>query len=313
MNYENKKIIFDERLKELAIQNKIYSENDFLYITRDNNTYPNYLNNNLFEKLLNIMKENNNEIYMQYKNGSGGELDSKYSRKTKKYIPPKMASIASSSRFAYLTFIDKNNYNEISKIINEKELENRFYFEEKLNVKNIKGATPNLDVMAKTKDGNSGIFFEVKCHELFNHHIIEFSDAYIKTNVLTSKKEYSLQFNENELKMNKDKVRINKSVFGYSQDERVLIDIKQLVCHLLGIANTSYEKKQLIYLYFKPKNINDKEINDIFNQLTNQFIRISKLKEILNFCNRYNISLKLVYATNDAFELPLESEITVLI
>ena len=47
MNYENKKIIFDERLKELAIQNKIYSENDFLYITRDNNTYPNYLNNNL--------------------------------------------------------------------------------------------------------------------------------------------------------------------------------------------------------------------------------------------------------------------------
>jgi hypothetical protein len=91
----NKKAKFDLEIKRLSG----LDENFFGYKTPDGKVYDNYLSNDTWDNFKNQMS---NRFRQSYSDGSGGELLPSKGRGG--WYPPKMASIASSSRFAYLTF-----------------------------------------------------------------------------------------------------------------------------------------------------------------------------------------------------------------
>lgn len=299
MNYNEKKRNFDKILKELSP----YDEKCFGYVTADGEIFDVYFENKIWNEFCKEMLKDE-KAYNAYALGSGGELKEKL-KSNKKSLPPKMASIASSSRFIYCTFKDKNYYNKLSLITNDLEKDGEFRFEDKLKIKNVSNATANLDASYKTLDRH--IYVEAKCHELFNTHKILFSYAYLKGNALTGNYQYSLNIDEEYLIMNEMDVQVKGEAFGLSETERLFLNVKQFISHLLSIANTSVENKELIYLYFKPDKVI--EFNEEYNILEQQFASFCKSKYISDFCKKNNILIKLVYSTNDSYELEFKPKI----
>lgn len=73
-----------------------------------------------------------------------------------------------------------------------------------------------------------------------------------------------------------------------------MFDIKQFLCHLLGIAAHSKEQKTLVYMFFKP--ISDhieiqKEIDKVFSDLKEEIESIFNSYPIKNFCKLNHIEL----------------------
>ena len=100
---------FDKALMKLYIKNG-YSNEDFGYDALDfDNKVPNqqgyedYFSKKNWINFLNKMKENP-KAYNAYIKGGGSETIEKYSKKYGVWYPPKMASVASSSRFIGNTF-----------------------------------------------------------------------------------------------------------------------------------------------------------------------------------------------------------------
>lgn len=79
-------------------------------------------------------------------------------------MPPKMASVASSSRFCYLALRDGyKQFNNSEDII----------FEHSCRIKGV-NVTANLDAYIP----KANIYFEVKCHEIFSQHSIYLKKSY---------------------------------------------------------------------------------------------------------------------------------------
>lgn len=300
------KEIFDTKLKELAINSSIYKVDDFGYITSNNRLYKNYLSNEYWNNFILDMRVNHVDAYKSYNTGKGSEL---LEQKT----PPKMASIASSSRFIYNT-LKSDTYNKL-KLMSDDLLENGiFFFEEGLKIDNITGTSPQMDCVYYTT--NKAIFIEAKCHEFFTDHKICFTKQYFDKGHLTSNNLYSFNIDNKYIEQD---YSIKKQAFGYKEDEVLLINVQQALRHMLGIANpTKYSidyKKELIFLYFKPTILineidqNSIKIKNLFDIITNQFKTLFNSKYVKDFCDRYNIKVKLIYSTNDTFESEFKCEI----
>lgn len=172
----------------------------------------------------------------EYKKGDGDELSEKNGR------PPKMASYGSSSRMIY----------------NLSHGCNGFSFEKQLPT--TVGGKANLDGFCE-KD-NRYIFVEAKCHEI-----------YAKQNVSVSKKYQKLYEYINErmpgelfigMTENEHSNKINAEFFAY-EEKLDYLDLKQMICHLLGIATGllkgELKEKQIdfIYLLFDPTELEIEE------------------------------------------------------
>ncbi len=224
--------------------------------------YPNYIENNCWNEFKNEMKKSNPVAFRMYGAGGGKELDE---RKIGRYIcPPKMASFGSSSRMIF-------------NILKEKEKDG-FLFEQKLPT--TVGGKANLDGFMMTDD--KCIFAEAKCRE-----------PYTAKDLLVSTKykplyEFISESSETDVvcrTSDSDTDKKMKVIFKAGNSEIQYFDMKQIICHLLGIA-TAYLKGKIddkeiksqsiefIYLLFNPKLIEIKdgkeEILRIYEQTCNE-------------------------------------------
>ena len=273
------KITFDEILKKNIINTT--GVDLFGY----NNTHSLYYNNYIFEKFVNQMLNDYPNHYYKYSRGKGSEL------KPQGNTPPKMASVASSSRFCYLAL--RNGATALGGYGNVE-------FEHECRIDGITGTAPQMDAYIK----NGNIFVEAKCHEIFDAHKITLSKQYFDLlfgesndfglEYIPQKKmsDYGFVEKGNEFELPFDKM-------GIYQPK--MLDFKQMICHLMGIRSHKQQEETatLIYMFFKPKastkEQND-EINAEFVKLTNEITTIfgSNVSPINRFAKKNNIKLKAV-------------------
>ena len=208
------------------------SKVDMSYV-HNGREYNNYLDNASWQDFINEMKALYYPIYENYKNGSGDELGIK---KVGKY-PPKMASYGSSSRMIYL----------LSRDIPD------FRFEEKLYT--TVGGTANMDGYLN-KNGTK-YYIEAKCREPYYSHKFIIDRKYEQLYRYLDKLE-GLDF-----KCSIDIIDDKWMKVHFSTSKRAIehFDIKQMICHLLGIATDKIEtptedKIQFLYLLYNPTKIN---------------------------------------------------------
>lgn len=239
--------------------------------------YPLYYNRDAFTAFLLEMGFCHPQHYNRYINGQGSEL-------LESNAPPKMASVASSSRFAYLALrwgaqaIGGTEYVE---------------FEHECKIHGIRGTAPQLDAYTTDKNGNP-IFIEVKCHEIFDPHKIELKAAYWdsiygENNAFGFRPKQALPSNET--------FRVPLSKFGIDK-EHSMMDIQQLLCHLMGIASQKESKQpaSLVYLFFRPTATGNQHtlLDGVFARLNDEIDRIFNSKPIKTFCFIHRIDLKVV-------------------
>lgn len=241
--------------------------------------YQNYYSAFVFDDFVNQMNKNHHDHYESYSEGQGNELIPKKGKYGLQ--PPKMASVASSSRFCYLA---------LRKGVTALGGSDNVEFEHECRITGVEGVSPQMDAYIK----NENIFVEVKCHEIFDSHKVVLKNKYYG---LLDK---SSAFELSEAKaVNDESFEIPLSFFGISK-KSTRFDIKQLICHLLGIASESNGKPAtLVYLFFKPKASTEsqqKEIEEVFDELT---IEINTLfgnqnSPIKKFAEQNKITLKAV-------------------
>ena len=141
---------FDYLIKKNLVD--VFGNDCFGYEIEDK-SYDIYYNKEAYNKFISKMQNGKyNKFYNQYNRGKGSEL------KEKRNMPPKMASVASSSRFCYLALRDGyKQFNNSEDII----------FEHSCRIKGV-NAIANLDAYIP----KANIYCEVKCHEIFSQHSI---------------------------------------------------------------------------------------------------------------------------------------------
>ena len=196
------------------------------FVTSKGN-YDSYMSNAAWDAYL---KDMSDEHRSQFEDGSGGELKEKNDR------PPKMASFASSSRMAY----------QLSKDIPN------FVFEKQLSTEI--GGTANLDGYW---EGNGRyIFVEAKCREPYSHKSPETIRQNYKPlyGYLQSKLPDMFSCTMEDIPGTRD-MRVE---FFCNGKEIIYFDMKQMLCHLLGVANRMLLDKafdtpiQFLYLLYNP-------------------------------------------------------------
>lgn len=250
--------IFDKALKksqggkgeDYYSSERVLKEKYYSYITYDE-----------WSKFRKGMSEKDRKAY---DNGGGKELEEKCYKGV--WIPPKMASYASSSRFVYNRLKGTN-----------------VIFEQKLPTL-ISRSTSNMDAFYPDKN----IFIEAKCHEIYSSpspkYKIAFKEFYDK---LAKKTRFTYTPTEEK----------NDAPVTFTIDNEPVtqFDIKQIIAHMLGIANAckegvkiNGEKKQLdlnngisfIYLLYNPQDLkihlNEKDWNKIETKWNNEVDFIEK-------------------------------------
>jgi len=76
-----------------------------------------------------------------------------------------------------------------------------------------------------------------------------------------------------------DLIPLDKSLFGYKQNEILRFDAKQAISHILGVKKKRLLKTKLIFLFFKP--CNDGIYNGLINQI-HRFILSPFIQTIVN-------------------------------
>jgi len=138
---------------------------------------------------------------------------------------------------------------------------------------------------------NENIYVEVKCHEIFDSHQVILKSKYWDHIFGTDN-----AFGFTPAKKNtEEKFQIELSEFGLTKKSS-MFDIKQFLCHLMGIASRKdiSKRAKLIYLFFKPKMKEpeeQEEIDEVFHELQKELSCIFKSKPIQNFVSQYNIQL----------------------
>lgn len=184
--------------------------------------YASYMTNEKWDAFMHNMEESYAQAFGEYGSGSGGEC------KSNGVYPPKMASYGSSSRMIY----------NLCKGIPS------FRFEYKLPT--TVGGVANLDGYLEKED--ELIYVEAKCREPYGEkpHLIE-------------KKYEELYRFLNEQPTNNLNISISegtaskiKALFSVDGKEIRHFDMKQMICHLLGIATKHLQEpisKRISFLY----------------------------------------------------------------
>lgn len=218
--------------------------------------------------------------------------------KEKRNMPPKMASVALSSRFCYLALRDGyKQFNNSEDII----------FEHSCRIKGI-NATANLDAYIP----KANIYFEVKCHEIFSQHSIYLKKSY--WNLLYGQ-ENDFGFSYAKYP-DIDEFKIELCNFGIKK-QRIRFDIKQFLCHLWGIASQKDKDvpAKLVYLFFKPKmdlEIRRIQVEKVFEELQAEMKNIFSSKPIQIFISNNNIELSAIAEYAKVME-PLSKDNTIIL
>lgn len=184
----------------------------------DGRLYNRYLTNDEWDEFVRAMPP---AIKKQFGNGSGGEMRERKTRYGNR-VPPKMASCGSSSRMLYGLAKDIPDFN----------------FEHKLPTRI--GGDAHLDGFIK----KSNLYIEAKCREIYG------GKGEVKTDydpLYDYLSRYTLLGFD----------RRNKMVtFHWNKQEIKHFDLKQMICHLLGIANDllcrGIEPVNFLYLVYQP-------------------------------------------------------------
>lgn len=190
---------------------------------------PTYMTN---DEWLDFLANMTPDAKKEYGEGGGDELSEKNGH------PPKMACYGSSSRMIYNLSREKEN----------------FHFEKKLPT--TVGGTANLDGFMY--DGGRYLFVEAKCHEIYK-----------ATRTVVSKRYGELYdyINEQmdgelEIRMWESRCGKNLNVEFFAQGEKVqFLDLKQMICHLLGIATGMLKgtlkpiQSDFVYLLYDPTDL----------------------------------------------------------
>lgn len=227
--------------------------------------YENYYSNTAFNDFIHEMRIDYPLAYQAYAGGKGSELICHNGN------PPKMASIASSSRFCYLAL------REGASVIGSN---GSVSFECACPIDGIKGTPPQLDAHT-----SNNIYVEAKCHEIFDRHADTLRIAY-----------WNKFFGENNLfdlpVQSPPESEIFEVPFRALGLESLphRLDLKQFLCHLLGLPKNAV----LVYLFFKPivsDPIISEELNCIFDELTSEFKAIFNSPAIQCFCQERTIHI----------------------
>lgn len=273
------------------------SENAFVYsITQKDghiSKYPMYYNKLAFDTFVDEMriccpqhyiKYNGNANATQNKGGAGGELIEKPGRYG--LTPPKMASVASSSRFCYIALRNGTDALVENKFISGNNVE----FEKECRIFST-GTAPQLDAFISDEECN--IYIEAKCHEIFDSHKVVLKNKYweyLENDAVLCNALKGLE------KGNED-FTLSLSLFGL-EGSSSRFDIKQLICHLLGIKEQNQGKKtKLIYMFFEPISDNTEDtalIYKVFEELESEIKLIFESGIIKDFCNANNIELEAI-------------------
>lgn len=289
-----KKFKFDEAIKQSflagrpAFNGTVYSDsNEYGGLNPNGKADPRYFKDR--EKVWGRVDES---IQQEIGNGKGSEYDS-----------GKFFSVANSCRFAVASFTELMNerLEKVRAIGGTQILQGTLKFEKECRVDHIRGAAPQLDVYFQTENGTH-YFFEVKCHELFDDHLLtslsdQYKEKYFRdfvANNLIDASESQLLFQH----WNKENGNSELCVKDFGVETDIIhFDFKQFICHLLGII--SFRKKhpaepiRFYYLfYYNPayKNIYDKLEAEI-KSVASAFIKVFE---------QYDI--KFGYLYNDQFD-----------
>lgn len=205
------------------------------FIARNGKPYHAYHTREEWKAFLEDMESHYNRAYNEYKEGGGGELlENRY--------PPKMASYGSSSRMIY----------ELSRDIPG------FHFEKKLGIcVPAKNESQEAEASLDGYLADKCLYVEAKCREIYAESHPVFNVKY---------KEYYSFLNEHtgglfnySLKESIDKTgKVVYSVyFSWGGSPISHLDMKQLLCHLLGIAKQTLldggkQIPTLLYLVYHP-------------------------------------------------------------
>lgn len=213
----------------------------------NNKNYISYMPEEKWEEFLCDMKPIHKEQFLK---GGGGEL------KPEKNRPPKMASYASSSRMLYKLA------REIPEFCFEKEME--------FKIKNIK-TTAYLDGFYKSD--MQYIFIEAKCREIYySKQVFEVNQKYRTVYDFINKSGIGLRCEEITEKCREGYMNVR---FSLGDQFIEYFDIKQMICHLLGIAtavlNGKYSDLPIAfkYLIFNPttlKSLENNKITEIYHE-----------------------------------------------
>ena len=259
-----------------------------------NKIYNNYMSNDNWESFKNSMPEDHRN---QFKNGSGGELEEKKGRWGK--YPPKMASFGSSSQMIY----------ELSKDIKG------FCFEAQLDTR--VGGIANLDGFLKK--GNEYIYVEAKRREIYgsSHKNEDIKDVYVPVYDAIKKTcgKDKFHIEENDAK----EEGVKKITFYLNNQPVQYFDLKQLICHFLGITyNLATQLKdnvnvKFLYLIFNPEDIKgnivenyQKKISDRYDNVV-EFIKKNNgiIKEIFQAILKYQSDIHNLPKPEVSFEFIL--------
>lgn len=194
--------------------------------------YENYIDNETWTAFVDEMRGQYPAAYEEYGEGSGDELGIK---KIGRY-PPKMASYGSSSRMIYMLSRDLPG----------------FCFEKKLPT--TVGGVANMDGYLYSR--TTHYYVEAKCREPYSpkSYVIDrkYEDLY---RWLDQDERVAINCDITILDEKKMDVR-----FLANGTELTRFDIKQMICHLLGIATAKLdqpteEKTVFLYLLYNPKRI----------------------------------------------------------
>ena len=208
------------------------------YRMNDGRLYPAYYANEEWESFLADMKTNYPAAFEGYNDGNGGELEER--RFKGKKVPPKMASYSSSSRFIY----------ELSRNIPG------FEFECKLPISipanNGGEAEASLDGYFPKRN----IFIEAKCHEFYKPSFTSFKFKYREFYDFLKERLDSFDYRIATRTSKNGKIS-REVVFLWNGAEIHSYDLKQVLCHLLGIAKFNLTNKVLgettfLYLAYRP-------------------------------------------------------------
>lgn len=241
---------------DAAIKKSENGSEEEVYITIEGKAYENYMSN---EKWVAFLKEMNKEHLIAYVQGYGNEISEKQGRYG--IYPPKMASYGSSSRMIY-------------KLLKTVE---GIHFEKQLPTK--VGGTANLD--GYLQRGETEIFIEAKCREIYTKHAnIDIKKVYNEV-LKDIKSDNAFNYKENK----KTKTGYLNYSFFYGKTRIERFDIKQLICHFLGIAanyikNKSAKNKiRFIYLIYNPTDFNIKKLTEVYE---NTMTEIELFKPMMN-------------------------------
>lgn len=288
------KILFDKSIKQKFVDGDpilpgVFAMRDNLYgrtITTRGRTknYDTYFSESFGKKILERIDENILKCYSE--DGRGGELKSKF------------FSVASSSRFAVANF--SKNISGVISFINQYAGEEiiEISFEKDLPIKKISGIPPQMDVWIKT---SHDIFFEVKCHEIFDeyeHASIKLSTQY-RNNAIFKEiiNQYAIDLSTRERSYEKDGKRnyylLNRNMFKvFTKTSH--FDLKQFLCHLMGIISNKEIDSEVEFNYLFYKNDNN-QFDKVYAELENELSVIKKsFKWIFT---KYKIKFSWLYNT----------------